>query len=490
MVPNPPDRPFTRQVALGYQVSCSVVLDDVTYLDSVILGQDNIDQCRQAYIDTQKAHLPLRTDFTNRWSAHFSYGELRSSDYPDYIIHQDLLDRLEATRVQFGRPMTVLRGYSSPFRLFTRIPSGPNYVGLPTYWEGSPESPHLYGIAVDIAVQDWNESGEVDDADWLMLADAFTGNNLAVDETLGRPTHVHAYLAQPAPEPMVEVTMTPVTAEPGWGSSRSWQVQEDPSGVRYCNCTQERNFAISGQVDPSLAGEQGYTGYVSLRVDEVAFSGGWGVVGRPLIHNPIPSVISGTSLTANGGHFQNITYTDTCEWGGKIQVRAYYLDGQSSHNSADTCSLTLAFLENLEVVYQPSSSIFMYRGSNDPVFLHNHYIDADYADDYQQIVADFRTRVQGAGLPVPVVWGNDISLQDGGRFDCFESWWGQDGELSHHFHRWGCDGDMKYDPGWRRYTDTWWIMQRVIRDVSHHDPQPEPRTFHIYFDCGAGCNAQ
>ena len=144
---------------------------------------------------------------------------------------------------------------------------------------------------------------------------------------------------------------------------------------------------------------------------------------------------------------------------------------------------------NLRNEYQPSPTQFLYVGQNDPVFLQNHYIDETYTDEYIQIVGDFRTGVQEAGLPIPTVYGNDISMQDGGRFDCYDPWWGVGGNMSHYFHRWGCDADMNYI-GWEFNSQLWQIMRNVITEISLNRPEEEPYCFHVYFNCRAGCNAQ
>lgn len=488
-IPNPKNAPYTRGEALAYKCSCSVNYSGVGAQDWVILRQDERDQLIQEYIDSQKSRTPLRQQFRFSMGSYvFPDHELRSSDYSCFMFSQELLDALVATRFSYGHVLHVhefddaYRAYLSPNMLFTTKPVG---GGQPSYWEEHRESPHLYGNATDIEVEDIDLDGLFKD-DWDTLAAVMRTQGIE-PVNMGDSTYIHAELGATQTS-MVSVDMTPDTVEPGWGLSRYYRQQEqgEPSAVRTCLCTQGRQFSISGRIDTSLAQNGQFDGHVTLRVDEVPFSGGWGLTGRPMIHDPVPSVISSSELTHNLGEFRDITYRDTCEWGGEIQLHAYYSDGVFSYDGADTVSLTLGFVVDLERAYQPAPSIFLYTGAVSPAFHRNHYIDGDYRVTYRQIVNDFRTRVLEAGLDIPVVYGNDISLQDGGRFDCQPPWWRG---KSHIFHRWGCDADMQY-AGWEYNSQIWDIMRDVISRNSGHAPQRERRCFHIYFDCRAGCNAE
>lgn len=484
--PAPPDtnasgRPaaFTRQVALGYQVSCSVVLEDVAFLDSVILGQDNIDQCRQEYIDTQKAHLPLHTDFTNRWSAHFTYGELRSSDYVNYIINEDMLNRLEATRVQFGRPMTVLRAYSSPFRLFTYIPPPRYYVGLPTYWEGSPESPHLYGTAVDIQVDGgWVPPPTLDDNDWQLLATAFISNNLAVDSTLGRPKHVHAYLGISPSDTMVEVSIDPDSVMPG---RQDTYAGHPPDIIR--------QFSIHGQISSALAP---YTdGYLTLCVNEVPFSGGHLHPNRPMNHNPQPRIISGVQLQQNNGEYQ-AAYTDPCQWGGQYRARAWFVKNGEPHLAFDTTAVKVSGLEELSA--NPNYDL---TGNWRPQHPGTHFLVEDYSGIPELIALRFDSIMADSfpGDPIPRIEVNDMSLTWGGRYDIgpprppgapiteYLHW-----SYPHRTHRIGCGMDINYhgqNQNLTYYDEFLQACLEVWEEMSPIPPRPhehpELNYNHIHF---------
>ena len=330
----------------------------------------------------------------------------------------------------------------------------PDYIGLPTYWENDPESPHLYGTAIDINVIDWNESGEIDDEDWQMLAAVFEENELVVDQTLGRPNHVHAYLDIPPPEPMIEISITPETVEPGWDTDYRPQAQN-------------RQFTFSGR----LLFSPPYNGYVTLRVNEVSYSGGHHAVGRPMNHLPNPQHV--TQFEPDGT-FAGITYEDVCQWGGLIQIRTTYLDGGNSFCGADTALITFNYLfvlgENPSIRDTGQSLVHPF----------NQYIDIDNEPRMFDIVERFHFKIDSAnpGAELPIVFTNDISLPDGGRFTICLPWW----DCEHHSaHRQGAQADVFYS-GWVYQSQKWEFMWSAIIEATGNVPLSHYGThFHILF---------
>ncbi|MFH1074639.1 MAG: D-Ala-D-Ala carboxypeptidase family metallohydrolase, partial [Candidatus Firestonebacteria bacterium] len=171
-----------RGASLKYRVSASLTIGTSTSTATVTyISQDEIDQCRQEYMDMNKATKPGRTSFsTSGGSAHFTFEELsRYDDYVCAIITGGLTAGLEATRTNFGnRAMTVNSGYRNPIHNVS--------VG------GVAERKHIYGHAADIAVGDFNGSGgDPDKADWDLLANAATAAGAVVEPWAQTGSWVH-----------------------------------------------------------------------------------------------------------------------------------------------------------------------------------------------------------------------------------------------------------------------------------------------------------
>lgn len=105
------------------------------------IAQDQIDQCRQEYIDMSKWKKPNRSNFINATSYHnpgnFSFSEIKTDDY-DWAIF-NIASNLQNVRNDYNDPMPVVSGYRNPTFNASLGNSGTN-------------SPHIYGEAADIGV--------------------------------------------------------------------------------------------------------------------------------------------------------------------------------------------------------------------------------------------------------------------------------------------------------------------------------------------------
>jgi hypothetical protein len=217
---------------------------------------------------------------------------------------------------------------------------------------------------------------------------------------------------------------------------------------------------------------------VALRVDEVLGSGGHHAAGRPMEHLPTPHHIT---QFGPDGTFEGITYEDICQWGGQIQIRATYLDGEYSYTTADTSSTTFNYLVDFYPVFGYNPDTVIYTGG-DPV--HDIYllIDQSLTDELSNIIRAFIEQAEPA-TPFPVVRLNDISLPMGGRFVCRlhnNSWWTSSEHLAH---RQGCQADIGYQ-NFHRLSENWYIMRNIIvfyserQPIDHYDDH-----FHAKFWC-------
>jgi hypothetical protein len=462
--PDPVPAPFTRGIPLSYAIACkatyiSPVTDEtVSISDTVVLFQDEKDRLRQEYIDTQKAGIPGHDEFRDEGSVHFHPEELRSSDYDDFLFDQTFLDALEAVRMEYGQSMIVYeyagqkRAYLSPNMLFTSKPiSG---IGYPTYWEDNPESAHIYGRAIDIRIDDLAAPlGRQDD--WERLAAIMNSHGIATSDPSVEWLYIHAESTGPPQPDMIQICITPNTKEPGWGTD-------------YQRPKNTRQFDIYGQ----LMFPPPYDGELVLRVSEVPYSGGHAAASRPMNHLPTPDRITEFGVS---GAFGDITYEDICQWGGQIQVRATYLDGEHSYWGADTSSIEFDYLVPMpeyEHVEPTGGTTFHPLNTN-------HYLDENIRDEEMvpRIVARFYFKLDSAGFapPFPLVYMNDISLPNGGRFP-IDSW--TDG--SHQRHRQGAEADMYYG-GWVYQSLKWGLMLSAIWEITGTEPKHDPEHHHDHF---------
>lgn len=140
--------------------SCNGVLFDKIGASFV---QDEKDQLRQEYIDTQKKTIPKREELTNQGkTTHFSISEFNKSEKVNggqyaYTLCK-ILDKLEQVRSHAGNiPMTINSGFRNPYK---------HHVILKLKTK---ESPHLYGFAADVSLEDFNKDGKINEEDrWLV----------------------------------------------------------------------------------------------------------------------------------------------------------------------------------------------------------------------------------------------------------------------------------------------------------------------------------
>jgi len=177
--PNPPAAPNGRGDPLAYKITAKVTAYGYIFpAKPVTITQDEIDQCRQEYIDMNKARVPERGEFSNSGGTeHFTFDELNSGHYSWGIITDALYTGLEATRTNYSHPMDVSSGYRNPIH---NADEG-----------GVPESRHIYGLAADIYVRDLNGNGDIERSEWDVLADAAEAAGAWVEPWEDTGTWVH-----------------------------------------------------------------------------------------------------------------------------------------------------------------------------------------------------------------------------------------------------------------------------------------------------------
>ncbi len=137
-----------RPRPLKYSVLASVG-DRATTL---VLEQDPIDTIRQQYIDMAKRLTPSRSEFLRGGRSprgYFRFAEIQSRDGAPWAVFT-ALDQLDQWRENYGGPLKVNRGFSTP-RHNAKIKGA------------AKNSQHLYGRAADI---------DSDASDWHAKRDA------------------------------------------------------------------------------------------------------------------------------------------------------------------------------------------------------------------------------------------------------------------------------------------------------------------------------
>ncbi len=117
-----------------------------------VLEQDPIDTIRQQYIDMAKRRTPSRTEFITSGRSKkgfFRFEEIQSRDGAPWAVFT-ALDHLDEWRENYGAPLRVNRGFSTP-RHNSKIKGA------------AKNSQHLYGTAADI---------DSDESDWFAKRDA------------------------------------------------------------------------------------------------------------------------------------------------------------------------------------------------------------------------------------------------------------------------------------------------------------------------------
>jgi len=153
-----PTSPNGRGFPLSYRIRASVTINNITYTSlATYTTQDERDQCRQEYIDMNKARIPQRNEFVNAQTyvnpGHFPFNEININQqyrWAVFTIAQHLENiRTVLTNQPCSDLMSVNSGYRNPIRNASIPGSAAN-------------SWHIYGRAADIANRDWNNDGRID----------------------------------------------------------------------------------------------------------------------------------------------------------------------------------------------------------------------------------------------------------------------------------------------------------------------------------------
>ncbi len=453
-------------MSLSYWIECSVTNKGETFAERIVLQQDDRDRQRQEYIDTHKASLPSYDSF--RWTAsqYFPKSKFRSFDYTYFLIDQTFLDSLDATYLDYrsihDQPLEIYthtdergKAYLSPNALFTYKPTGG--IGLPSYYEDDAESPHIYGLAVDLQVVDYPPEGLIDD--WGEIAQLLTDHGINFFDT-GDYSYVHAeYHFDPPPEQMIEVTITPNLVEPGYGSD----LVPNLSSFKFRTCS------VTVEVASSL---QPYSGLTTLWVEEIPYSGGHNHIGRPLIRLPEIHHLSPDSLTSLGGDFTT-AYHDTCKYGGNYRIVSSYVSGFQSYIANDTLSIYVPGL-----VVLPESTAWEWTGNDTLEHTNNHYIYSGWEQNFRDIVSYFYELCEGdTNVPSNILLKvNDISLPRGGLYDYNLTW-----HRPHQGHRAGYSGDLSFNNFNVTHPAREYLIQ-ACRDEGGRDPVTDyDDHIHCYF---------
>ncbi len=181
-VPPIPAAPNGRGYPLSFDIKAKLKIDTAEYTsDITTIHQDERDQCRQEYIDMNKATKPARSAFVNAQTytnpGNFSFSEINSGTFTWAIF--TIAQHLQNIRAAIGnQSMPVNSGYRNPIHNAA--------IG------GAPESRHIYGDAADIGLQDWNGDGTTDQDDWTLMYNAAHNEGAWVEEPFSlTPTWVH-----------------------------------------------------------------------------------------------------------------------------------------------------------------------------------------------------------------------------------------------------------------------------------------------------------
>jgi hypothetical protein len=141
---------------------------------------DELDELRNEYV-LKFLDVPRPTEFSqSKRSRHFTFEQLNVSNDYDWAVLTDVLlknlDLLADSMAKAGHPIQLNSAYRNPLRSVKR-------------------SQHQYGLAMDMQVFDFDESGgAIDAADWQLLADLVSPLQPGYLEPLAEsgPGHVHA----------------------------------------------------------------------------------------------------------------------------------------------------------------------------------------------------------------------------------------------------------------------------------------------------------
>jgi len=427
--PDPPPAPLTRGGYMGYWVSCAAGYQEPTAKDTVFLHQDEIDKLRQEYIDSHKLRVPARSEFVFTMDAeYFSVDVLRSDDYTPFIFNQAFLDALDSTRTDYGYQMPMRKGFLSPNALY--LSKGTDSSSS-IYWENSPNSPHLFGLAADIDVNDEDHDGRRMD-DWNNLAWVMRHNHIRPRNLIDL-TMIHAAFDTTQDTSLISILVNPPRVSVGL----------DP---HFNDFRIVRTVDIEARVDTSL---RPYTGELTLYVDEVDSSGGHTHLNRPMNHHPADSVITADTLNTRSGTVTT-SYRDTCKWGGQYVFSARYQYGNEQIRATDTLSIGIWNLtgdfrmQYSQIVALPDTSAWdTIRGEDGPYHWPANYIDRRWIRNMYNSINSFFWKCDSAYSDSEhvTIRMNDLSLPQGGRFDLMGQW---DSSEAHVSHRWGYEADVSF----------------------------------------------
>lgn len=184
-IPPIPAWPSGRPGPMGYRVFARVEQESGT-LESINknISQDEVDQCRQEYVDMNKLFKPMRTSFVNE-ASYLNPGDFpftNSSSKINYGQYQWAIftigQNLQNIRNEYGRAMPTSSGYRNPVHNAT-VSKDRN-------------SPHVYGEAVDIDIST--------SAEWLALCGLAVAGGACVEPHLLAPGWVHMGWPTVSPE--------------------------------------------------------------------------------------------------------------------------------------------------------------------------------------------------------------------------------------------------------------------------------------------------
>jgi len=157
--------PNGRGHPISFKVKASVTIDGNLSEDEVTVKQDNLDELRQEYIDMNKTTKPMRSAFVNSLlyqnPGNFSFNEIKASDY-DWALFT-ITAKLQTTRDSLPGLIKVMaitpgNAYRNPVKNATQDPPG------------ATNSRHIYGLAADIEVADYDGNGTAGKAaDWELI---------------------------------------------------------------------------------------------------------------------------------------------------------------------------------------------------------------------------------------------------------------------------------------------------------------------------------
>lgn len=169
------------EVDIEVKLSCDGTLSDSL---TAAARQDEQDQLRQEYLDMGRQTIPERNDLISRLKTkHLTLDEFNSSQKVGggkYMYILCKIDReIENVRNSAGDvQMNINSGYRNPYKNGKTSGSGR-------------ESQHIYGLAADIALDDFNGDGVKNKEDWDLMAQAAKSEGACVEPKNKAPSWIH-----------------------------------------------------------------------------------------------------------------------------------------------------------------------------------------------------------------------------------------------------------------------------------------------------------